>query len=119
MVVVATYDMYKECCEGLLDSTWKIDEKERMSYYEFCMKLSKQMLEYDPRNNQYNGENKLRLFTQNHKVRRTIEDAIDSCEQLDESFSESGLTNDNFRKGMMLPRLQCWLASDLGNHLPV
>ena len=53
MVVVAAYDMYKECFEDLLDSTWKIDEKERMSYSEFCMKLSKQMLEYDPRNNQY------------------------------------------------------------------
>ena len=44
MVVVAAYDIYKECCEGLLDSTWKIDEKEMMSYSEFCMKLSKQML---------------------------------------------------------------------------
>jgi hypothetical protein len=42
MVVVAVYDMYKECCEGLLDSTWKINEKEMMLYSEFCMKLSKQ-----------------------------------------------------------------------------
>jgi hypothetical protein len=75
------------------------------------------MLEYDPRNNQYNEDNKLRLFTQNHKARRTIKDAMDTCEQLDKLFPESGLTIDNFRKVMMLPRLQCWLASDLGNHL--
>ncbi len=78
LVVVAVYDMYKECCEGLLDSTWKINEKERMSYSEFHMKLSKQMLEYNPRNNQYNGDNKLRLFTQNHKARRTIKDSMDT-----------------------------------------
>ncbi len=30
MVVVAAYDMYMECCKGLLDSTWEIDEKERI-----------------------------------------------------------------------------------------
>ncbi len=81
------------------------------------MKLSKQMLEYNPRNNQYNGDNKLRAFTQNHKTRRTIKDGMDTCEQLEESFTKSGLTIYNFRKGMMFPRLQCWLASDLGNHL--
>ena len=81
------------------------------------MKLSKQMLEYDPRKNQYNGDNKLCLFTQNHRARRTIKDAMDTCEQLDESFPEGGLTINNFKKGMMFPRLQCRLASDLGNHL--
>ena len=75
------------------------------------------MLEYDPRNNQYNEDNKLRLFTQNHKARRTIKDAMDTTEQLDESFPESGLTIDSLRKGMMFPRFQCWLTSDLGNHL--
>ena len=64
IVVVVTYDMYKECCEELLDSTWKIDEKKMLSYSEFRMRLSKQMLEYNLRNNQYNGDNKLRLFTQ-------------------------------------------------------
>ena len=110
MVVVATYDMYKECCEGLLDSTWKIDEKEMISCSEFCMKLSKQMLEYNPRNNQYNGDNKLRAFIQNHKTRRTIKDAMDTCEQLDESFPEGGLTINNFKKGMMFPRLQMDVA---------
>ncbi len=117
MVVVAAFDMYKECCEGLLDSTWKINEKERMSYSEFFMKLSKQILKYDTRNNQYNENNKLCLFTQNHKTRRPIKYAMDTCEQLGKSFAESGLTIDNFRKGMMFPRLQCWLASDFGNHL--
>jgi hypothetical protein len=49
MSIVAAYDMYKECCDGLLDATWKVDEKDRMSYSEFRMKLSNQMLEYDPK----------------------------------------------------------------------
>jgi hypothetical protein len=49
MSIVAAYDMYKECCDGLLDATWKVDEKDRMLYSEFCMKLSNQMLEYDPK----------------------------------------------------------------------
>ena len=38
LVVVVVYAMYKECYEGLLDSTWKINDKEGMSYSEFCMK---------------------------------------------------------------------------------
>jgi hypothetical protein len=78
MGAVAAYDMYKECCEGLLDSTWKIAEKEMMSYTELRMKLSEQMLEYDPWNNQYNGDDNLHLFTQNHKVRRIIKDTMDT-----------------------------------------
>jgi hypothetical protein len=51
MGIVAAYDMYKECCDGLLDATWKVDVKDRMTYSEFRMKLSKQMLECDPNNN--------------------------------------------------------------------
>ncbi len=35
MGIVAAYDMYKECCDGLLDTTWKVDVKDRMSYTEF------------------------------------------------------------------------------------
>jgi hypothetical protein len=41
MGIVAAYDMYKECCDGLLDAPWKVDEKDRMSYSEFRMKLLK------------------------------------------------------------------------------
>jgi hypothetical protein len=31
MGIVAAYDMYKECYDGLLDATWKVDVKDRMS----------------------------------------------------------------------------------------
>jgi hypothetical protein len=69
MGIVAAYNMYQECCEGLMDPTWDINEKERMSYSELCQKLSTQMLEYNPKNNFYDGDDKL---LQNHKGRRSI-----------------------------------------------
>jgi hypothetical protein len=81
MGIVAAYDMYKECCDGLLDATWKVDVKDRMSYTEFRIKLSQQMLEYDPKKNLYNGDDKQRAFTRHHKVRRSIDyDDMESSE---------------------------------------
>jgi len=62
--IIACYDMYKECCEGELDASWKISEKHRMTYLEFKLKLSKQMLFYDPRKEVYAGDNKFRICTQ-------------------------------------------------------
>ena len=44
MGVIAAYDMYVECCEGLLDVTWKVDKKNRMTFSQFWLQLSKQML---------------------------------------------------------------------------
>ena len=64
MGVVAAYDMYKECCEGFLDSNWKIDEKERMSYSEFCMKLS-MLEEFDSRACPYSNASVDRAGTPN------------------------------------------------------
>jgi hypothetical protein len=118
MGIVAAYDMYKECCDGMLDSTWKVDVKDRMSYTEFRMKLSKQMLEYDPKKNMYNEDDKQRSFTQNNKVRRSNDDNdMESCEQRELLYPEDGLTLANFKLARTFPRLQCKLASDFGRHL--
>jgi hypothetical protein len=117
MGIVAAYDMYKECCDGLLDAPWKVDEKDRMSYSEFRMKLSKQLLAYDPKYNLYNGDDKQRSFTQNHKVRRSIDNDMESCEQMEALYPEDGLTLANFKLARTFPRLQCNLASDFGKHL--
>ena len=104
MGIVATYDMYKECCDGLLDATWKVDEKDRMSYTEFCMKLSKQMLEYDPKKNLYDGDDKQRAFTKNHKVRRSIVDHdMESSERREALYPEDGLTLANFKLARTFP----------------
>jgi hypothetical protein len=119
MGIVAAYDMYKEGCDGLLDATWKVDEKDRMSYTEFRMKLSKQMLEYDPKKNLYNGDDKQRAFTKNHKLRRSIvdHDDMESSERRESLYPEDGLTLANFKLARTFPRLQCKLASDFGRHL--
>jgi len=79
-----------------------------MSYSEFRMKLSKQMLEYDPKNNLYNED---------HKVRRSIDKGMKSSERVEALYPEDGLTLANFKLARKIPRLQCNLASDFGKHL--
>ena len=37
MAVIAAYDMYIECCEGGLNAEWSVDEKNWMSFREFCL----------------------------------------------------------------------------------
>ncbi len=49
MGVIAAYDMYVECCEGVLDGTLKVDKKNRMTFSQFRLRLKEQMLRYDPR----------------------------------------------------------------------
>jgi hypothetical protein len=44
MGIIAAYDMYKECCGGLLDASWAIPVKKQMSFAQFRMKLLEQML---------------------------------------------------------------------------
>ncbi len=58
MGIIAAYDMYNECCDGLLDASWAIPKKRRMGFTEFRIKLSEQMLKYDPRDNHYPGDHK-------------------------------------------------------------
>ncbi len=69
MGIVACYDMYHECCSGDLDESWKVNETERMSYPEFPLKLSEQMLTYNPSNGVYAGDEKFRLMTKLPKTR--------------------------------------------------
>ncbi|EJK67882.1 hypothetical protein THAOC_11015, partial [Thalassiosira oceanica] len=70
MGVVAAYDMYQECCDGGLDSAWAIPKKDRMSFSTFRQTLSEQMLTYDPRANEYLGDNAFRVSTQQPKRKR-------------------------------------------------
>jgi hypothetical protein len=52
--------MYRECCEGNIESTWK---REPVSYFEFREQLSQQMLQYSPANKKYPGDDKMRVNT--------------------------------------------------------
>jgi hypothetical protein len=58
MGIIAAYDMYSECCDGLLDASRAIPKKKRMGFTEFRIKLLEQMLKYDPRDNCYAGYDK-------------------------------------------------------------
>jgi hypothetical protein len=60
MGIVAAYDMYQECYDGGLDATWKVDQKDRMMFLQFRLKLSEQMLLYDPQNDLYAGDDRFR-----------------------------------------------------------
>jgi hypothetical protein len=44
MGVIAAYDMYLECSDGMLDAAWMVAKKDRMSFSQFRLRLSKQML---------------------------------------------------------------------------
>jgi hypothetical protein len=104
MGIIAAYDMYNECCDGLLDASWAIPKKRRMGFTEFRIKLSEQMLKYDPRDNRYAGDHKFRRFTQHHKLRRGIGSANSVGTNDDEVFSNDGLTLEVFKRARELPR---------------
>ena len=93
--IVACFDMYIECCDGDLDPSWKVEPKNRMSYAAFLMRLSEQILQYDPRNDEYAGDNRLRMATQQPKKRRRS--SRDFTETEEESFPDTGVTITNLR----------------------
>ena len=72
--IIAAYDMYIECCEGTLDASWAIPQKLRMSFSQFRIRLSEQMLTYNPVDNLYPGDKTFRISTKTHKTRRTSDE---------------------------------------------
>jgi hypothetical protein len=46
--VIAAYDMYNQCCNGLLDVSWEILKKKWMGFNEFRIRLLVNMLKCDP-----------------------------------------------------------------------
>ena len=68
LATCVAYDMYLECCEGELDDAWKNDDP--ADFHTFRDILSRQMLAYDPRNQVYPGDEKMRAVTEMNKKRR-------------------------------------------------
>ena len=99
MGVIAAYDMYVECCEGMLDKTWQVNNKDRMTFLQFHLKLTEQMLRYDPRDDLYAGDNKFRKSTQMPKNRRRMSKDLSA-----EEFLETGVTLVNLMSARRLPR---------------
>jgi hypothetical protein len=92
MGVIVAYDMYLECSEGMLDAAWMVAKKDRMSFSQFQLRLSEQMLRYDPRNDLCAGDSKFRRTTQMHKMRRKGSKNFSA-----EEFPETGVTLTNLR----------------------
>ncbi len=63
MAVIAAYEMYCECAEGNLDTDWRIDPKDQLSFRAFQLKASEQMLEYDPASSCYPGDKMMLGYT--------------------------------------------------------
>jgi len=88
--IIAAYDMYLECCEGELDPSWKVDVKHRMKFQQFRLRLSEQMLTYDPSLKCYPGDQTFRRWTQKPKSRRSSEDQTTT-------YSKDGVTLENVK----------------------
>lgn len=71
MAVVVAYDIYLECCDGLMRAgKWK--QKKPVDFYRFREKLALQMLTYTPEDRKYLGDEKFRASTTQHKARRPV-----------------------------------------------
>jgi hypothetical protein len=67
-------------------------QQDRMSFSQFRLRLSEQMLRYDPSNGLYAGNNKFRRTTHMHKMRRKGSKDFSA-----EEFPETGVTLTNLR----------------------
>ena len=69
MAVVVAYDIYLECCDGLMRAgEWR--QRNPVSFHLFREKLAKQMLLYNPKDRKYPGDERFRASTSQHKQRR-------------------------------------------------
>ena len=84
MAVVVAYDIYLECCDGLMRAgEWRTENP--VSFYRFREKLSMQMLQYTPDHRKYPGDERFRTSTQQHKSRRAISWDVSSGTYVSES----------------------------------
>lgn len=109
--IIAAYDMYIECCEGNLDASWAVDVKKRMSFSQFRIQLSEQMLGYSPVNNLYPGDKTFRISTKTHKARRNS----DEDERVGLGPSAEGVTMDHYKAALKSGRI-CDTLDEVREH---
>ena len=68
LAICVAYDIYLEIAEGQLDSDWKI--RFPVDFWTFRDVLSIQMLEYDPKNRKYLGDESMRVCTKQKRKDR-------------------------------------------------
>ena len=113
--IIAAYDMYIECCEGGLDATWKVDAKKRMTFAQFRLRLSEQMLQYNPVTNLYPGDNMFSTNKSSKKKRRAKSDESDDDARRIVKTKTTGVTMENYEAAVESGRL-CGTAEELREH---
>jgi len=73
LAIVIAYDIYLEVTEGQLDEDWKLTYP--VDFWTFRDVLSIQMLEYDPKNRRYLGDDSMLACTKQNKNKRRYDDA--------------------------------------------
>lgn len=71
-----------------------MDVKDQMSFAQFLMKLSEQMLTFDPRRNDYAGDKKFRMSTWQQKRKRKSSEDLSVLEEI---FPDTGVIMTNLR----------------------
>jgi hypothetical protein len=82
--------MYEECCEGFLDAECKVEENNKLTYWEFREKLGKQLLGYSPTQMKYPGDSLMQAVTSLPKSMRQGADGR-------RSKNSRGITESQFR----------------------
>ena len=85
LATVTAYDIYLELCEGKLNSDWLV--KDPVDFFTFRDQLSKQMCQYDPKNQRYAGDEKMRVVSQlNVTMRQKRKDIDDITTRTDGDY---------------------------------
>lgn len=113
--IIAAYDIYIECCRGLLDPDWFVEVKKRMKYQQFRMQLAKQMLRYDPSDGHYPGDETFRAFTQKHKSRRGSSENKGEGGRKQSVRKGDNTTFEKYQAAVEKGRL-CMSAEDIASH---
>jgi len=70
IAIVTAYDMYLETAEGNLNPNWKVAQP--VDFHRFREILGMQMMNYDPRQRRYPGDEKFGVSTFTKDVQRRI-----------------------------------------------
>ena len=96
IAITAAYDIYNYCCDGLADPSWALPKNDRMSFREFRMLLSEQMLKYHPKNGLLPGDENFRAYTRLSRKQKDAAAKRKKAEQV--KYDDEGVTVRNFNK---------------------
>ena len=78
LAIVVAYDIYKECCSGMLDPSWA---SSTVDFHTFRERLAVQMLGYFPKHLKYKSDKQFKVSTQVLKVKRRNRSSVSVARQ--------------------------------------